>query len=167
MNFVIYALPRSQTFWCSQVLTTYNSVCLHEPMSKALIYGAETDINEMIEWMPDENAGYVDFCALGRAPRSFQEVVILRDPRSAYESMRSLGADIQEKKVVEMYEMLVEKSKDPSVLTLQFPVVSKEDVVQLFRHCLGRRPTSSELRKAEAKMYVPKWYAETMLKGGR
>ena len=87
----------------------------------------------------------------------------MRERQDILDSFDRMGIHGGEDFVDLSLSLLEKKSKQAGVLTLSFPVVKENSVIKLFQHCLGRKPTGSELRKARAKIYVPKWYVEEVM----
>lgn len=165
MRFCIHSLPRSQSFWASQVLTTFDSICLHEPIAKGLVRRlTPAETIQSLELIPEENVGFVEHIISNQTMDGYREVVIFRPVGEVQESLRKVGIEVTRAELEGLEGLLRKKAEEPGVLVLHHPVEKEEDVVKLFCHCLGRKPTKSELRKASAKIYLPRRQVEKNLK---
>ena len=163
MKFIIHSHPRTQTFWASQVLTTFDSMCLHEPISKGMLeFRPVDDIKEAIELIPEANVGFTETTTTNMEWPGYREVVIFRPVEQVRESLRKIGLEAPDGYLEGAQEALERKASERGVLVLNYPVEKEEDIVKLFQHCLGRKPTKSELRKAGAKIYLPRWQVDML-----
>lgn len=144
-NFIIYALPRSRTAWCSKFLTYQDHTCAHEIalefripedyknyFSNPLCGAAETGVAQ--GWWLIEHA-----CP------SIKTVVIHRDLEEVVQSIletdfsgvATYDRDKLTKHMSYSKRMLDDISKRPDVLNLNFKdLVKMEECQKLFEFCL-------------------------------
>jgi hypothetical protein len=166
VRFGIFALPRAQTFWASQVLTTFDAICLHEPFGHAAQWGDSQKTQNVLDSLPYQKVGFSDGYPLmeGMDFDHISKVVIWREPKEVSASFERMGVDVPVKSLEPLADMLSDLRSQPEVLDLTFPVVDESKIIELFRHCLLRKPTGAEIRKAKCKIFMPAWHVRNIMK---
>ena len=141
--FVIFALPRSRTYWCSRFLTYGGWICGHEEIKHL------RSLDDVRSWLTMPMAGTAEtlgapFWRYMMQVRPDCRVVTIRRPwQDCMASLLRLGVPFREDTLALQLRRLEAKldqieARIPGVLRLEFDdLATEEGCARLFEHCLG------------------------------
>ncbi len=137
--FIIYALPRSRTFWVSRFLSYGDWNCGHDELRHA------RGLEDVRSWLSQECTGTVETAGapwwrLARRYRPDLRTIVIRRPvRDVVESLVRLGLDTTiEPLMVKLDRKLDQiERRVPGVLSISYAELATEaGCARLFEHCL-------------------------------
>lgn len=140
--FVIFALPRSRTYWLSQFLSYRDWTCSHEEARHI------RSVDDVKSWLSQERAGTVEtaaapFWRLLSLARSGVTVITIRRPvDEVVDSLMATGILFDHSELISRIARLDHKldqieARVPNVLSVQFADLAKEETcAKIFTHCL-------------------------------
>jgi GNAT superfamily N-acetyltransferase len=143
--FVVFALPRSRSFWVSRFLNYGGWTCGHDEVRHA------RSLEDIRSWLTMPETGTVEtaaapFWRLLHHYRSDVRVAVIRRPvDEAVASMLALGLDFDPARLATVMRNLDRKlaqiaARWPGALSLSFAELATEDgCAMLFEHCLPYR----------------------------
>lgn len=143
VHFIIYALPRTRTYWLSQFLSYGNVKCGHDELRH--IRGLD-DIKSLLS-MPDYGSaetGAAPYWRLIHAMRRDIKVVTIRRPVSdVVDSLMAMGVSLRRRDLHARMQYLDAKldqieARVPDVMRVDFNALQDEaQCAALFTHCTG------------------------------
>lgn len=137
--FIIYALPRSRTYWLSKFLSYKEVTCLHD------ICVETHTVSGLVDILKRPNTGAVDtglvdgWRLMKRFVPEANIAIIKRPLHEVCQSLKKHGLDNQQDKMRDRRMFLSEVSKEPHVLTVNFYDLHDEKSAKaIFEHCLER-----------------------------
>ena len=140
--FVIFAMPRSRSFWLSCFLSYGDWACGHDQARYV------RSLDDVKSWLDQDRVGTVEtggasFWRLLRYIRPEAKIVVVRrDPIAAAESIMAKGLPLKRDVVVQNLVQIDRKlaqieARVPEALCLRFEDLSEESVcARVFEHCL-------------------------------
>ncbi len=107
LDFIVVALPRSGTTWIASLLTTDNTLCLHDP----LYHCHYLDLDSYVSSIAGEKVAGVSCTALWRWPdfvssHTAKKLIIHRDIECINASLKSIGLPLMRAKdAAEIYDL--------------------------------------------------------------
>lgn len=139
--FIVYALPRSRTFWLSQFLTIGGYHCHHEQVRHL------RTLEDARTWLAQDWTGTAETAAahgwrLARALRPDLRVLVVRRPLGdVLGSLEQWGIAITDElthRLRALDRRLDQIERQTGVLSVRFADLEREDACgRVFRHCLG------------------------------
>lgn len=132
--FIVYALPRSRTYWVSKFLTYGDWQCSHDEVVHC------RSLDDVKSWFSMENAGSVETAAspFWRLARDVPTVVIRRPVDEVIGSMAKLGLQV-DRRIIQRLDAKLDQIEQrvPNVLSINFDDLRHEHLCQrLFEFCL-------------------------------
>lgn len=136
--YIVYALPRSRTFWCSRFLTYGDWQCGHDELRHARA------LDDITAWLGQPCTGTVETAAapFWRLAAGVKTVVIRRPVSEVVASITRLGFDVDQAVLTASIARLDRKldqitARVPNVLAIQYDDLQSEATCKtLFEHCL-------------------------------
>lgn len=147
MTFIVYALPRSRTYWLSQFLSyggwhTYHDAAMYLSVPADLKAWATQPMTGCVE-----TAASPFWRAIGRVAPTMKVAVIRRPVEEAIESLKACGVAPDVALLHRLDCKLRQISaRVPGALTLRYDELNEDGCARLFEHCLGLP-------------HDPQWYA--------
>lgn len=136
--YIVYALPRSRTFWCSRFLTYGDWQCGHDELRHA------RTLDDITAWFSQPNTGTVETAAapFWRIAQHVKTVVIRRPVPEVVASIVRLGFDVDQDVLTTSIARLDRKldqitARVPNVMSVAYDDLQSEATCRaLFEHCL-------------------------------
>lgn len=136
-GFLIYALPRSRTYWLSRYLTYGDWQCGHDELVHA------RSMADVKSWLSQPATGTIETLAapFWRLAKDIKSVVIRRPVDEVLHSLANQGFRIDQPMISHIKRLDAKldqiEHRVPNVMSVEFKSLTSEDIIkQIFEYCL-------------------------------